>query len=86
MISRAADKCGMTQKQMRKGLDAMLGIIGDELATGGKVVLSDFGKFYTRIRKERSIYPFGGAPIKVPSKEMVCFKPYTNIRMYSAKF
>ena len=86
LISRAAAKGGMTQKQMRKSLDAVLGIIGDELATGGEVVLPDFGKFCTRRLKERTICPFGGAPIKVPSKEKVCFKPYTNIRMYSTRF
>lgn len=86
LISRAAAKSGITQKQMRKSLDALLGIIGGELATSGEVVLPDFGKFYIKRLKERSIRPFGGAPIKVPSKEKISFKPYANIRIYSARF
>ena len=86
LISRAADNCGMSRKQMRRALDSVLGIIGGELSVGGDVVLPDFGKFHTVSFKGRKMNLFGKKTIEVPPKEFIRFKPYSNIRIYFAKY
>lgn len=86
LIKRAAEKSGVTQKQMRVFLDAVLGIIGSELANGGKVILPDFGKFHVVRIKGHMARPFGGEPVEVPPMDKVHFKASVNIRVYSAKY
>ena len=86
LIKRAAARCGVSQKQMKGTVDAVLGVIGSELADGGTVVLPDFGKFQVVTRKERRMRPLGRDYIVVPSTTKVRFKAYANIHLYSAKY
>lgn len=86
LIKRAAAKGGVTQKQMRDCLDAVLAVVGSELANGGEVVLPDFGKFHMVKIKEHSVRPFGGEPIVLPAMDKVHFKAYANLLLYSAKY
>ena len=86
LIKRAAYMSGLPQRQIKDSLNAVLGAIGAELASGGEVVLPDFGKFHMVRIKEHTIRPFGGEPILIPSKDKVHFKEYANLRLYSAKY
>ena len=86
LVKRAAAKCGMTHKQVKASLDALLGIIGCELADGGEVVLPDFGKFHVKSYKEHKMRPFGKMEVVVPAKTRMRFKPYANIHLYSTKY
>ena len=46
LIQGAAERSGLTQAQVRKSLDAILGIVGESLDNGVGVVIPDFGKLF----------------------------------------
>lgn len=86
LIQRVAEKTAMTQGQVKKCLDAVLGTVGDELKKGNEVVLPDFGKFLcVRTAARRAKLPNGRWTV-VPVKERPRFKAFVNIRNYSVKY
>lgn len=86
LIARAAEKCYLSQKQTKRCLDALLGIIGDELGKNAEVVIPFFGKFHVKETKARAMRTFDGKMVEVPAKMRVRFKPSPNIHTYSTRF
>lgn len=86
LIRNAAEKTGLTQQQVKNGLDSVLGIIGDTLDKGGEVVIPDFGKFFRVRSSARKVKLPDGRWTYVPVKEVVKFKAFSNIRCYAAKY
>lgn len=86
LIRRATGKTGLTQKQVKGVLDAVLGIIGDSLEDGMEVVIPDFGKLYCARSAARRVRLPNGQWTYVPVKERIKFKAFSNIRNYSSKY
>lgn len=86
LIQRVSERTGMTQAQVRRCLDAVLGTVGDELNNGNEVVLPDFGRFLCVRTPERRVKLPGGRWTDVPAKERPRFKAFANIRNYSVKY
>ena len=75
-IAVAAEKAGLTKKDMEKAMDAMFESIGDVLAAGDKLQISGFGTFETRVRAARTGHnPRTGEEIAIEASTIPSFKP-----------
>lgn len=80
-VDKLAEKTGFTKKDARSALDAMIGLITDALANNKEVLLTGFGKFESRARKEsKRINPQTGKQITVPKKVVPAFKAGKNLK------
>ncbi len=86
LIQSAAAKTGLSQQHVKECLDAVLGIIGDELKNGSEVVVPDFGKLFTARSSARRVKLPDGRWAMIPVKERVKFKAFSNIKNYSFKY
>ena len=86
LIQGAAERSGLTQAQVRKSLDAILGIVGESLDNGVGVVIPDFGKLFQVRSAARKVKLPNGQWTFVPAKERIKFKAFSNIRNYFAKY
>lgn len=81
LISLLAERAGMTKKDARKALDALLDIITETVSKGEEVLLTGFGKFEARPRKEsQRINPQTQQRIRVPAKVVPVFRPGRNLK------
>ena len=86
LIQGVVERSGLTQAQVRKSLDAILGIVGESLDNGVGVVIPDFGKLFQVRSAARKVKLPNGQWTFVPVKERIRFKAFSNIRNYSAKY
>ena len=85
-VDKLAAKAGFSKKDARKTLDAMIALITDALASNQEVLLTGFGKFEARARKEsKRINPQTQKRITVPKKVVPAFKPGKNLKDIVAK-
>jgi len=75
LISRVAEKAGLTKKDSEKAVNAMIEVIEEALAAGEKVSLVGFGTFEVRSRAERKgRNPRTGQEITIPASKVPAFK------------
>ena len=80
-IDKLATKTGFSKKDARKAVDTMISLITDAIAADEEVLLTGFGKFEARTRKEsRRINPQTQQRIMVPRKAVPAFKPGKNLK------
>ncbi|MEA1870885.1 MAG: HU family DNA-binding protein [Candidatus Bipolaricaulota bacterium] len=85
-VDKLATKTGLTKKDARKALDATIDLITDALVSNKEVLLTGFGKFEARARKEsKRINPQTQKRITVPKKVVPAFKPGKNLKDIVAK-
>ena len=76
LVTKMAEKCNLTKKDMEVALNAFMSCVEDALVAGEKVQLVGFGSFETRERAERE----GRNPrlpeevIKIPASKAPVFK------------
>ncbi len=76
LVSKMAEKSGLTKKQSQEALDAFMASVEEALVQGEKIQLVGFGTFETRERAERE----GRNPrnpeqvIKIPASKAPVFK------------
>ena len=76
LINRVAEDANMSKTQAAEVINSVIGCIGETLKDGNKVALTGFGTFTMTNRKARlGRNPQTGAEIKIPSKNVVKFKP-----------
>ena len=62
-------------------IDLLIDVIGEELARGGKIVLSNFGTFRILQRQEkRVINPNNKSEMRIPAQKIVKFLPSKNLK------
>lgn len=75
LVERIADVTGITKKQARAALDAVLDSISESLQDGEPVLLTGFGKFEVRTRAARKgINPKTMEEIMLPETKVPAFK------------
>jgi DNA-binding protein HU-beta len=80
LVAKVAEKTKITHAQAEHSVNALLGTIEEALRNGEKVSLVGFGSFDTHKRKARTgRNPKSGAPIKIPAKTVVKFKPGSKL-------
>lgn len=76
LIDAIAEKAGLTKADAKKALDAFVDSTTDALKNGDRVALIGFGSFAVATRSARTgRNPQSGAPIEIPEKKVVKFKP-----------
>lgn len=82
VVAAAAKLDGdLTQKDVRRSLDAAMTVITEALACDDKVVLVGFGTFSAQMRKEREgRNPSTGAVISIPARKMPKFAPGKELK------
>lgn len=76
LIDAIAEKAGLTKADAKKSLDAFVEATTDALKNGDRVALIGFGSFSVATRSARTgRNPQSGAPIEIPEKKVVKFKP-----------
>ena len=86
LIQLAAEKTRIPQQEVKKCLDVILGVIGEELKKGGEVNITDFGRFYTGKMPQRTVKLPNGQSSVVLERENVKFKAFQNIKLYNVKY
>lgn len=85
LIDELADRTGLPRATadtlIRALFDPRMGIIAEELRSGGSVALPGFGRFSARDRAARKgRHPRTGREIDVPSKRVCVFTPRKGLR------
>ena len=76
LIAAMAGESGLSKVDAKKALDGFLTTVSKELKKGGKVTLVGHGTYQVINKSARTgINPKTKAPIKIPAKKVVKFKP-----------
>jgi DNA-binding protein HU-beta len=76
LVSKIAEKAGLTKADSEKALNAFLSAVEETLVSEGKLTLTGFGTFAVEERKERTgRNPRTGDEIKIPACKVVKFRP-----------
>lgn len=76
LIEALAAATGESQAAAARSLDALIGVISKELATGGEVAITGFGSFKVADRPERSgRNPKTGESMTIAASKSVKFAP-----------
>jgi len=85
-VDKLSAKTGLSKKDARVALDAVIDLITESLVSNEEVLLTGFGKFEARARKEsKRINPQTQERITVPKKVVPAFKPGKNLKDIVAK-
>jgi DNA-binding protein HU-beta len=86
MIEGVMRASGISKANVERFYDGLVVLAKKELQMKGEFVLPGLGAFKVRVRKARiARNPRTGQPVKVPSKKVVRFVPYTQLKTLFAK-
>ena len=75
LVSKVAEKVGLTKKQASEALDATFETISEELTKGRKFTMTGFGTFSIKPRLPRTgVNPQTGESMVIPGKLVAKFK------------
>ncbi len=76
LVKAVATQSGQTQAQVGETVDALLGVITDQLKSGEQVILAGFGTFKAKHREARTgRNPRTGEPVDIPEKTTAAWTP-----------
>ncbi|MCL1933754.1 MAG: HU family DNA-binding protein [Candidatus Azobacteroides sp.] len=80
LINAIAEESGLSKVDSKKALDAFLATVSNELKKGGKITLVGHGTYQIVEKSARTgINPKTKAPIQIPAKKTVKFKPGASL-------
>jgi DNA-binding protein HU-beta len=80
-IAQVAEESGVTKKAARQVIETALDIISRSLATGDKVVLTGFGTFEMRERRERrGVNPQTRQEMVIPASKTPSFSASNRLK------
>jgi DNA-binding protein HU-beta len=86
MIEGVMRASGISKANVERFYDGLVVLAMKELSNKGEFVLPGLGAFKVRVRKARiARNPRTGEPVKVPSKKVVRFVPYSGLKGLFAK-
>lgn len=87
LIAAVAERCGISKANAAKNLEAVLGVIADNVCEGdNEVNIPDFGRFFVKSVPERQgMNPLTKEKMVIPAHDKVVFKPSANLSIYSRK-
>jgi DNA-binding protein HU-beta len=80
LVSVVKEETGLTKKDAKKAVDALVDFVEKSLAKGKRVRVAHFGTFYTKTRKKGTIITPNGKKVKVPAMELVHFKASKTLK------
>lgn len=87
LIARVAERAEITKADAAKYVNAVLGVIADNLTKGDQeLALPDFGRFSVKqIPERQGINPQTKEKITIEAHEKIVFKPSDNMDLYTRK-
>ena len=86
LVAAVAEKAGLSKKDSDKAVSAVLDVIAEELAKGGKVQLVGFGSFESKVRNARiGRNPRTKQEIEIPASRVPVFKAGKALKDVVAK-
>jgi len=80
LISAIAEESGLSKVDSKKALNAFLTTVSSELKKGEKITLVGHGTYQVVEKSARTgVNPQTKAPIKIPAKKVVKFKPGADL-------
>lgn len=80
-IARVAEKSNVSKKVSRQVIEAAIDVIAQSLASGDKVVLTGFGTFEMRERRERrGVNPQTRQEMRIPASRTPGFSASNNLK------
>ena len=80
-INHISDKTGLTKKDSKDAIEALLDFVTDNLKEEKKVNFIGFGAFEVRERAKRTgRNPQTGEEIEIPARKVPAFKPGKDLR------
>src|SRR4051794_38631597 len=80
-IARVAEQTGVSKKTTRQVIEAAIDVISRSLANGEKVVLTGFGTFEMRERRERrGVNPQTRQPMTIAASKTPGFSASNNLK------
>ena len=80
LINAIAEESGLSKVDSKKALNAFLTTVSSELKKGGKITLVGHGTYQVVEKSARTgINPQTKAPIQIPAKKAVKFKPGVDL-------
>ena len=81
IVDRIAEKNGFTKNQSTEAVETILELIKSTLASGDDVLISGFGKFCVKDKRERKgRNPSTGEDMVLPPRRVVTFKCSRKLR------
>ena len=81
LVSKLTNHIGLTKKQTTKTVEILLEIVKRTLESGEDVLISGFGKFCVKEKKERrGRNPATGEDIMLPPRKIVTFRCSQKLR------
>ena len=85
-IAEVAERTGISKKEARRIVDAMLDVISERLQAGEKVVLTGFGTFEVRERQARQgVNPKTRERMLIDATKTPCFSANNSLKMLVRK-
>lgn len=80
LINGVAIEAGISKAQAKAAVDATIKVMTTALVKGDKIALVGFGTLAVQEKAERKgVNPSTGAPITIPAKKVVKFKPSAEL-------
>jgi integration host factor subunit alpha len=81
IIDSIYEKLGIPKKECVRIVESVFEVIKDDLGKGNEVMISGFGKWTVKAKKERKgRNPKTGKAIMIDARKVVTFKPSTVLR------
>lgn len=81
IIYYLCEKTGLTKKECASLVEATFDIIKDDLKNGSDIMISGFGKWTVKTKKERrGRNPQTGEEMAIKARKVVTFKPSTALK------
>jgi integration host factor subunit alpha len=81
MAQQVQDKTGLTKKESMAVVDSLFKIVKNDLTNGDDVMISGFGKWMVKAKKERKgRNPQTGESMMIDARKVVTFKPSAVLR------
>lgn len=76
LISAISEQTSLNKSEALRALNSLLDVINCQLANGSELYVKDLGRFYTKVRRERTGRNLKtGHEILIPEKLVPAFKP-----------
>lgn len=87
LAAAVADRMGISKADAAKYVNAVFGVIADNITDGDKeVTIPDFGRFFVKeVSARQGINPQTKEKITIEAHDKVVFKPSDNMDIFSRK-
>lgn len=81
LFSALAEKTGMSKKQAKAAVEALVEVVTTSLKKGDTVTITGFGKFFVgRLKERKQVVPRTNKVVNVPARDVPRFRAGKQLR------